>query len=64
LAGKKPEGRKIKPGIEGLTEEIELATRQLVKKQRTWLRSQQGAQWFKLDQDVKKLEQAFAEVYS
>jgi tRNA dimethylallyltransferase len=36
LKGQAPAGRKLKAGIEGLQEEIELATRQLVKSQRTW----------------------------
>lgn len=40
LKGIQPHGRKISPGIEGLQSEIELATRQLVKRQRTWFRAQ------------------------
>lgn len=39
LDGTAPKGRKIAPGIEGLQSEIELATRQLVKKQRTWFKN-------------------------
>jgi tRNA dimethylallyltransferase len=39
LDGTPPEGRKIAPGIEGLRSEIELASRQLVKKQRTWFKN-------------------------
>jgi tRNA dimethylallyltransferase len=39
LAGHAPKGRKIPPGLPGLRQEIDLANRQLVKKQRTWFRS-------------------------
>lgn len=39
LDGLLPEGRKIAPGLQGLQSEIELATRQLIKKQRTWFKS-------------------------
>ena len=39
LDGILPQGRKISQGLQGLQEEIELATRQLVKQQRTWFRS-------------------------
>lgn len=39
LDGVAPEGRKIPAGLPGLQSEIELATRQLVKKQRTWFRN-------------------------
>jgi tRNA A37 N6-isopentenylltransferase MiaA len=40
LKGIKPEGRTIAEGIPGLRSEIELATRQLVKAQRTFMKSQ------------------------
>jgi tRNA dimethylallyltransferase len=50
-----PLGRKVKPGLEGLAEEIELATRQLVKRQRTWFRAEKSARWFKLERDRKQL---------
>jgi tRNA dimethylallyltransferase len=39
LDGRKPSGRRVAPGVEGLVDEIRLATRQLVKKQRTWFRN-------------------------
>jgi tRNA dimethylallyltransferase len=39
LDGIAPSGRKIAPGIAGLESEIELATRQLIKKQRTWFKN-------------------------
>ena len=64
LKKKLPPGRKIKPGIEGLQEEIELGTRQLVKRQRTWFRGQETAQWFVLDAEKKKLENTLEEIYS
>lgn len=37
LQHKTPPGRKLRPGVEGLEDEIRLATRQLVKAQRTFL---------------------------
>ena len=40
LRDQKPQGRKVKPGVQGLIDEINLATRQLVKSQRTWMRGQ------------------------
>jgi tRNA dimethylallyltransferase len=36
-----PEGRKVRPGLAGLEDEINLATRQLVKSQRTFFRNLQ-----------------------
>ncbi len=63
LDGVQPEGRKLKPGLEGLYDEIVLATRQLLKKQRTWFRGQKGGTWYILDQDREKLTQAFREIY-
>jgi tRNA dimethylallyltransferase len=39
LDGAPPAGRKIAPGLAGLQDEIELATRQLVKRQRTWFKN-------------------------
>ncbi len=61
LRGESPEGRKVAPGIKGLKSEIDLATRQLVKSQRTWFRGQFEAklgdqcQSFLLDRDREKL---------
>lgn len=55
LAQRVPSGRKIKPGLPGLQDEIELATRQLVKRQRTWFRGQPAASHFILDSDLEKL---------
>lgn len=47
LLGKVPEGRKLKPGLEGLEDEVVLATRQLVKSQLTWFKNQaQFARFF------------------
>jgi tRNA dimethylallyltransferase len=46
LDGRRPAGRKPKPGLPGLEEEIRLATRQLVKRQRTWFRGQTEGSWF------------------
>ncbi len=56
LDERQPRGRKRRPGIDGLTDEIRLATRQLVKAQRTFFRGLKHAQWFLFDQDRPKLE--------
>ena len=65
LAGTLPPGRKIKPGIAGLHEEITLATRQLVKQQRTWFRGLVAkvpeSKWFLLEEDQAERRQAFLE---
>lgn len=59
-----PEGRKLAPGRAGLQSEIELATRQLVKSQRTWFKGQlqarapESCQSFILDRDEPALLQA------
>jgi tRNA dimethylallyltransferase len=64
LEGREPEGRKIRSGLSGLEDEIVLATRQLVKRQRTWFRGQTEGQWFKLDDDRTSLDRAFEETYA
>ena len=64
LDGVKPAGRIVKPGLPGLEEEISLATRQLVKSQRTWFRANKNARWFMLDQDLPLLKQAFSQMES
>ena len=62
-----PAGRKIKPGLPGLADEIELATRQLVKSQRTFFRGQNlrlpQAHWFTLDEDQFRLDTLLASIY-
>lgn len=67
LRGRAPEGRKPPEEIEGLISEIELATRQLVKKQRTWFRGQvtrvPGARWINLPQDLPQLQREFESCY-
>lgn len=63
LDRKTPAGRKMRPGLPGLQDEIELATRQLVKRQRTWFRAQRGAKNFHLDADRPALEKEFLEIY-
>lgn len=55
LDGITPQGRKIDTGMAGLEEEILLATRQLIKRQRTWFRSENTFLKFMLDQDLPKL---------
>jgi len=63
LEGNLPKGRKVAPGLAGLASEIELGTRQLVKRQRTWFRGQTEGGWFMLDRDLPKLQAAMAEAY-
>lgn len=64
LEGRTPAGRKIAPGLPGLVSEIELGTRQLIKRQRTWFRGQTEGEWFTLDRDLQKLREAIAAVYA
>lgn len=56
LSGIMPSGRKVSEGEKGLAEEISLATRQLVKRQRTWFRGQTEGEWFILDEDQPRIE--------
>ncbi len=63
LAGKKPEGRKVAEGLLGLESEIALATRQLVKRQRTWFRGEKDALHFVLDRDRSLVSQSLESVY-
>lgn len=66
--GRLPEGRKLAPGRAGLASEIDLATRQLVKAQRTWFKGQflarapQACSVFTLDADRGKLLQTLEEL--
>ena len=64
LNGESPAGRKTRPGLDGLQDEIELATRQLVKKQRTWFRSEKNARNFILDRDREKLIHDLEKIYA
>lgn len=68
LKGIPPQGRKIKPGIEGLKDEINLATKQLVKRQRTWFQGQflkEGiGKRYTLDADHKQLVLDLESIYS
>ncbi len=64
LRGEKPPGRQIPPGIPGLIDEITLATRQLVKRQRTWFRGERSARWFRLDADRDRLLTELEEIYA
>ncbi|HUP58032.1 MAG TPA: tRNA (adenosine(37)-N6)-dimethylallyltransferase MiaA [Bdellovibrionota bacterium] len=63
LDAKPPGGRKIREGIGGLEDEIELATRQLVKRQRTWFKGQHEGLGFTLDRDREALVKAFDALY-
>ncbi|MBU6376036.1 MAG: tRNA (adenosine(37)-N6)-dimethylallyltransferase MiaA [Bdellovibrionales bacterium] len=57
LDQKTPDGRKPRAGLAGLADEIALATRQLVKAQRTFFKGMSHAQWFLFEQDRPKLDQ-------
>jgi tRNA dimethylallyltransferase len=63
LDGATPGGRKLKPGLAGLQDEIELATRQLVKRQRTWFNSEKSAHRFELERDHASLMAELERVY-
>ncbi len=63
LAGRKPEGRRMREGEAGLLDEIVLATRQLMKKQRTWFRGQHPyGRWFLLPTAEGELHRAIEDV--
>lgn len=64
LQGKSPQGRKIRSGVEGLEDEIFLATRQLIKAQRTWFKTQKIDQKFVLEQDRNSARSAWEKVLS
>ena len=63
LDGVLPEGRKVKPGIFGLVDEIELAHRQLAKQQRTWFKNLKPNESFVLDQDRDSLTEKLMKFY-
>lgn len=63
LDHKSPKGRKVPMGIQGLISEINLATKQLVKRQRTWFKGQKYAKQFILDRDKDTLIKDFHEIY-
>jgi tRNA dimethylallyltransferase len=64
LDGRKPDGRNPRPGLEGLIDEINLSTRQLIKRQRTWFRSEKSTHPYTLDKDRCALEKRLEEIYS
>jgi tRNA dimethylallyltransferase len=64
LEGRRPPGRQIKAGLPGLLSEIELATRQLVKKQRTWFNSETHKKNFLLPEDFAVIETEFKKLYA
>ena len=64
LDGVTPPGRKSIFGEKGLIEEIELATRQLVKRQRTWFKSEKNSERFELARDRELLLRRLDEIYS
>ena len=61
--GVTPEGRKVKPGLEGLMNEIELAHRQLAKQQRTWFKSLEPNHTFVLDRDIAEITAKLMKFY-
>lgn len=64
LEGRPPPGRKIQPSLAGLASEISLATRQLVKKQRTWFKSTPHAKRLVLEQDKQALIEILDHIYA
>ena len=63
LKGVPPEGRKLRPGLPGLHDEIVLATRQLVKRQRTWFKGIDGAERFTLPSEANLVNDRLQEIY-
>ena len=63
LDGVSPSGRVLREGLLGLQDEIELATRQLVKRQRTWFKSEKSAKAFELERDHEKLIEELEKIY-
>ncbi len=63
LEGKPPSGRKLKPGIQGVIDEVVIATRQLIKAQRTWFRGQFDGQWIILDEEKQLLIDSLEKIY-
>jgi tRNA dimethylallyltransferase len=63
LKGEVPQGRKLRPGIDGLREEIELSHRQLVKQQRTWFKQLAPEESFLLDRDETNLKEKLIRFY-
>jgi tRNA dimethylallyltransferase len=63
LDGILPDGRKLKPGLDGLISEIHLAHRQLAKSQRTWFKSMKPNESFQLDPDRTRLIEKLMNFY-
>jgi tRNA dimethylallyltransferase len=67
LENRKPAGRKIADGLPGLENEIELATNQLAKRQRTWFSGQfkraSHLELLILERDRARLESALTAIY-
>lgn len=63
LDGVLPEGRQVRPGKEGLIDEIELSHRQLAKQQRTWFKNLKPNESFVLDKDVHLLKEKLMSLY-
>jgi tRNA dimethylallyltransferase len=63
LNGTLPSGRKVKPGIEGLIDEVALAHRQLAKQQRTWFKNLQPDLVFQLSRDENLAKEKIMESY-
>lgn len=63
LLGRAPSGRAKAPGEPGLIDEIDLATRQLVKSQRTWIKGQAEREAFVLERDRNSLLNRLDRIY-
>ena len=63
LGGVLPSGRKMRPGIEGLVDEIVLSHRQLAKQQRTWFKNLKPDLTFQLSRDETLAKEKIMESY-
>ena len=63
LDGVLPDGRKLKAGLPGLIDEIELSHRQLAKTQRTWFKNLKPNESFILDSDRQSLIEKLMNFY-
>lgn len=64
LTGQQPPGRRPTENLDDLAREISLATRQLVKSQRTWFRKEPAAKRYLLDSEHSALWQEMLSLYA
>jgi tRNA dimethylallyltransferase len=63
LSNKQPSGRKLRPGLQGLIDEIVLSHRQLAKQQRTWFKNLKPEENFTLERDRDRLIEKMMSFY-